>query len=127
MSYTEIKNAVVIQARVIHALMLRETKTRYGKHKLGYLWALFEPVLQVMVFVILFTMGGHETVSGMPLVLFVLTGVTPFILFRNTMQQGLNAIDANRALLTFPQVKTFDLGLDVAAFYDSGCLSWPSV
>lgn len=109
MSYTEVKRALVVQLRVIHALMLRETKTRYGKHKLGYLWALFEPVLQVLVFVMIFTMGGHKTVSGMPLILFILTGVTPFLLFRNTMQQGLNAIDANRALLTFPQVKTFDL------------------
>lgn len=109
MSYTDVKQALVVQFRVIHALMLRETKTRYGRHKLGYLWALFEPVLQVLVFVIMFTMGGHKTVSGMPLVLFILTGVTPFILFRNTMQQGMNAIDANRALLTFPQVKTFDL------------------
>jgi len=109
MSYTDVKQALIVQARVIHALMLRETKTRYGKHKLGYLWALFEPVLQILVFVVIFTIAGRQSISGMPIVLFMLTGFTPFLLFRNTMQQGLNAIDANRALLTFPQVKTIDL------------------
>ena len=109
MSYTDVHNALAVQFRVIHALMLRETKTRYGKHKLGYLWALFEPVLQILVFVLIFTLAGRDSVSEMPLVLFLLTGLAPFLLFRNTMQQGLNAIDANRALLTFPQVKTFDL------------------
>jgi capsular polysaccharide transport system permease protein len=109
MSYIDIKHALIVQTRVIHALILRETKTRYGKHKLGYLWALFEPVLQIAVFVAMFTLGGHKKVSDMPIILFILTGVTPFMLFRNTLTQGLNAIDANRALLTFPQVKTFDL------------------
>ena len=34
-----LQSAARVQTRVIWALMLRETKTLFGKHKLGYLWA----------------------------------------------------------------------------------------
>jgi capsular polysaccharide transport system permease protein len=91
------------------ALILRETKTRYGDYKLGYLWAVLEPVLFVSVFVGMFTLIGRTSASGMPITQFMLTGITPFLIFRKTMQQTNNAIESNRALLTFPQVTTFDL------------------
>jgi len=31
---------LVVQGEVIHALILRETRTRFGAYQLGYLWAL---------------------------------------------------------------------------------------
>jgi len=106
---TAVSNALAIQGRVIQALMLRETKTRYGLLKLGYVWALIEPALQVGVFVAIFTLAGRESASGMPLVLFLITGITPFLAFRKSLQQVTAAVKANRQLLTFPQVTLFDL------------------
>lgn len=103
------QKAITLQARVVGALILREIKTRFGDHKLGYLWALLEPVLFVTIFVGLYALMGKTSISGMPMAQFMLTGITPFFLFRNTMQQTINAIGSNRALLTFPQVTPFDL------------------
>jgi capsular polysaccharide transport system permease protein len=37
------------QGRVVWALMLRETKTLFGKHKLGYLWALINAAFSIGV------------------------------------------------------------------------------
>ncbi len=102
-------SALAVQGRVIHALILREIKTRFGRLQLGYIWALLEPILFVAIFYIMFMYGGRMQPSGMPLTLFLVTGIAPFLFFRNAMQMTMNAIDANRQLLTFPQVTPFDL------------------
>jgi capsular polysaccharide transport system permease protein len=104
-----LQKALMVQARVVRALILRETKTRFGDHKLGYLWAFLEPVIYVSIFVGLYALMGRTNVSGMPRVQFMLTGFIPFFFFTKTMQQTINAIDSNRGLLTFPQVTIFDL------------------
>jgi len=103
------KEQVFTHSRVIHALILREMKTRFGRAQLGYIWALIEPTLYVLIFVALFELRGRETASGMPIILFILTGAIPFIMFRDTMQRSMSAIDNNRPLLTFPQVTPIDL------------------
>ena len=39
------------QRRVIHALIIRETRTRFGDSRLGYGWALIEPILHIALLV----------------------------------------------------------------------------
>ena len=97
------------QLRVIHALVLRETKSRYGEHKMGFLWAFVEPMLMVGVMVVMFSIIRHDRPGGMPLVPYMATGFLPFMVFRDTMQQMVGAIVQNRSLLAFPQVTTFDV------------------
>jgi len=89
--------------------MLRETKTRFGRLKLGYAWALLEPIMQVAIFVAMFELMGRDTASGMPVILFLITGITPFLAFRNVLQRTTAAVTANKPLLSFPQVTLFDL------------------
>ena len=101
--------AAATQARVIRALMLRESKSRYGEHKLGFLWALLEPVLMVTLFVAVFSAMKADTIANMPLVTFMITGIVPFSLFKDTFAQMQNAVTGNRNLLGFPQVTTFDV------------------
>lgn len=103
------KEKIITHSRVIHALILREMKTRFGRAQLGYIWALIEPTLYVLIFLALFELRGRETASGMPIALFLLTGAIPFIMFRDTMIRSMSAIQSNRPLLTFPQVTPIDL------------------
>ena len=51
------------QLRVVQAIALRETRTRFGAHQLGYLWALVEPVLWILTFYGLFTVAS-EALEG---------------------------------------------------------------
>ena len=106
---TTVFAALSTQARVINALMLRETRTRYGNHKIGFLWALIEPAVSVSVFVAIFSALRHDQPGGMPLVPFMLVGFVCFALFRDPWNQMQGAIGQNRQLLTFPQVTTFDV------------------
>ena len=43
----ELAEAFSIQLRVIGALILREIRGRFGRAKLGYLWAIFEPLMHI--------------------------------------------------------------------------------
>ena len=105
----DIIDAIGTQSRVVHALMLREAKSRFGRQKLGYLWAVLEPTAFITIFAMMFAFGDAMRVSGILVVPFMITGFTPFLLFRNTMTQTIGAIETNRILLTFPQVTPTDL------------------
>lgn len=94
---------------VVRALLLRETRTRFGAHQLGYLWALLEPVLFVATFYILFSIAGRPAPSGMAMVPFLITGMIPYQLFQVTATRAVPAVQANRTLLFFPQVRPLDL------------------
>jgi capsular polysaccharide transport system permease protein len=105
----KVLDAFSTQLRVINALILRETKSRYGNHKIGFLWALIEPLVSVSVFVAIFSNLRHDNPSGMPLVAFMLVGFISFALFRDPWGSMQSAISSGRNLLTFPQVTTFDV------------------
>ncbi|MDO6460982.1 ABC transporter permease [Granulosicoccaceae sp. 1_MG-2023] len=105
----DVIGAFELQSRVIGAIILRETKSRYGEHRLGFLWVFIEPVLFVLGFAVLHTMLGARDHQGMTPELFMLTGLLPYMLFRDVMSQVSASINGNRALLAFPQVTTFDL------------------
>lgn len=109
--WTEMASAAATQGRVVHALMLRETKSRFGRQKLGYLWAVLEPAAFVALLAVIFSLARESSPSGMPVVPFMMTGFVPFFLFRSTMTQTMGAIETNRVLLTFPQVTLIDLVL----------------
>jgi len=44
------------QARVIHALIIREMRTRFGDSRLGYGWALIEPILHILLLSAVFSL-----------------------------------------------------------------------
>lgn len=100
---------VMAQLRVIHALALRETKTRFGHNRAGYLWALLEPIFWIMTFWGLYALAGRQSMAGMPFIPFLATGIVTYLLFYGTLEKVSQAINANRSLLFYPQVHTLDL------------------
>ena len=97
------------QLQVVHALLLRETKTRFGESQLGYLWALTQPLLWIGMFAIFYYLLGRMAPPGMSMVGFLATGIVSFSLFRETATRCLSAINANKGLLFYPQVRPLDL------------------
>jgi capsular polysaccharide transport system permease protein len=101
----------MLQFQVVHALILRETRTRFGTHRLGYAWALLEPVIMIATFAGLWSVMGRTRTLGYPTIPFLTTGFIPFILFRETSSRAVSAIDSNKGLLFYPQVRPLDLVL----------------
>lgn len=104
----ELLQALAVQGRVISALTLRETSSRYGNRKLGFFWAFFEPLAHVAVFIAIFSAISRTSPIGDNVGLFILTGIMPFQLFSNIVNNVMNGIAVNKPLLGYPQVMPFD-------------------
>lgn len=101
--------ALRVQGRVISALILRETRSRYGNNKLGFFWALVEPAAHVAVFMAIFAGLGREAPIGGSTGLFILTGIIPWLLYSNIANKVMHGFTANKALLGYPQVMPIDI------------------
>lgn len=97
-----------IQKSVIFALFIRELKTRFGSYKLSYVWMLVEPLAHMAVMSYIFSQIASHLVGGIDFSVFLVTGLIPFFLFRNTALHVMDGVDANRALFSFKQVKPMD-------------------
>lgn len=105
----ELRQALSLQGRVIYALILREAIGKYGKSKIGYLWALIEPTLQVLVLVTIFSALGRKSPVGGELAIFFATGLLPWMTYSAISSKLSGAYGANQALMAYPQVTTTDV------------------
>ncbi|MEQ9320393.1 MAG: ABC transporter permease [Polyangiaceae bacterium] len=101
--------ALLTQFQVIHALVIRETRTRFGRHRLGYVWALVEPVLFIALFAGMYALMDRRMPYDLPVVAFLVTGFIPYLAFQKTAQQAMQAINGNKGLLFYPHVRPLDL------------------
>lgn len=100
-----------IQGRTLHALMMREVITRFGRDNLGVLWLVAEPMLFTLGVAALWTAGGMNHGSSLPIVAFAITGYSSVLLWRNCVNRCLMAIESNMTLLFHRNVKVIDLFL----------------
>ena len=102
--------AASTQRRVIWALLLREVKTRYGKSRIGYGWALIEPLtlLGVLGVFMAYTKSSWSPL-GTHYIIFHYTGIGPYLLFLSTTNQLMIANRSLKAVLQFPMVQLVDV------------------
>lgn len=103
------RRGAVSSLRTIHALLLRESRTRYGRRSGGYVWALISPMILLVVMMLVFSAISRPAGAGDSLVVFFLTAILPIFLIRGAMTRGANAIRANRVLMHYPQVNAFEV------------------
>jgi capsular polysaccharide transport system permease protein len=108
---SEFWRGALVQGHVIHALILRETRTRFGTQQLGYLWALLEPMIWIATFAIMYKVADRRVPAGMDVVGFLATGIVTYELFSGTAARVGEAINGNRGLLFYPQVQPLDLAI----------------
>jgi capsular polysaccharide transport system permease protein len=101
--------AMRLQQRVIGALILREIRTRFGTSRLGYAWAVAEPILHFMVLSWIYMALMRQPLAGMSIALFFMSGVIPYFVYDKTGHRLAGAINANRALLHLALVKHVDV------------------
>ncbi|MFN3471412.1 MAG: ABC transporter permease [Aquificaceae bacterium] len=101
--------------RVVIALFIRELNTRFGKYRLGYLWALLEPLSTIALFVLVRgVLAGSlrgatdKIIYHVDFPLFLASGAVPWFMFRHVVVQVMNSIEANRGLFYYQPVKPID-------------------
>ncbi len=105
---SSIAAGLVAHAQVIQALVLREIRTRFGHYRLGYPWALAEPVAHVAVLSIIFGLRSPTVAGNVDFPLFLATGIIPYLLFHRMVMRGMSTVEGNRALFSYRQVKPID-------------------
>ena len=96
-----------VQQRVVSALLKREMLTRYGRNNIGFLWLFAEPMLFTLVMVAIWSV--RKAGYFIPVVEFAVTGYPIAMIWRNSVNRGMNAISPNNALLYHRNVKVLDI------------------
>lgn len=102
------ENPIVMQGRVLFALIMREMTTRYGRNAGGYIWAVLEPAGTVAMLSLVFEFIARNPALGSSFPFFFATGYMAFHFYLDISRVVGNAVTANRALLTFPRVTIID-------------------
>ena len=111
MAAHDLVEPLTIQGRVLLALMLREARTRYGRQRVGYLWALIEPMLHIALFYAIFRYTLRVVPLGQSLPMFLATGLATYVGFANVLNRTQGGFASNEALLAYPVVSVMDVFL----------------
>jgi capsular polysaccharide transport system permease protein len=93
---------------VWRAIFLREALDRLFGERAAWFWLLIEPIMHICFFVWVRTVMGFRNVGGMDAAVWLMVGLLSFFLFRRTGLQVMHAVDSNRPLFAYRQVKPFD-------------------
>lgn len=102
------RSGLEVQQAAVKALFLREIKTRFGKYRLGYFWAILEPAAHLLVLIAIFGFIMHKTMPDISFPVFLLNGLIPFFLFSSIATRSIGAIEANQGLFNYRPVKPID-------------------
>lgn len=94
---------------VLHALMLRDMRTRFGGSLWGYGVVVVWPCVHVSVLIGIYTFQHMPVPVGSSSALFFATGAVPVLVFQYISREVMKAVLVNRPLTYYPQVKLFDL------------------
>jgi ABC-type polysaccharide/polyol phosphate export permease len=98
------------QWRVLHALLMRELITRFGRDNLGVLWLVGEPMIFTLGVATLWSLAGlAHGGTGIPIVAFAVTGYSSVLMWRNATSHCSSGIEHNKPLLFHRSVHIIDV------------------
>src|SRR5438046_1486093 len=110
MSLASISNSSwATELRVIRALMLRDTRARFGAGFFSYLAAIGVPFVHLVCLMAVPFMANQIAPLGTDYALFVATGVLPYILCLYPARMTMLCLVDSGPLLGFPIVKPLDV------------------
>lgn len=105
------RSSLNITFAVWRAIFLQEALDRLFKERGAWFWLLVEPMTHIGFLAIMFGVIRKTTMGGMDVVVWVVVGMLAFFLFRRTGMQVMYAVDCNRPLFVYRQVKPFDTAI----------------
>jgi len=92
---------------LLYFLILRGIKAKYAQSVLGVGWAILQPLVQTVVFTIIFGNLAGLSSDGVPYVLFSFVAMVPWNYFSGILSESANSLVANKNLLSkvyFPRL-----------------------
>lgn len=80
--------------RLIWNLAKNDFKTRYAGSYFGVVWAFVQPVVTILVYWFVFSVGFRSDTGalGIPFVLYLVAGIVPWFFFQDALLGGTNAL-----------------------------------
>jgi capsular polysaccharide transport system permease protein len=97
-----------IQGRVIWALTLRESITRFGREGLGTLWLILEPAMFIIGVMLMFS-ALHADHAGLSYAEYLAVSYPTLLFWRNGTGRVVKAIEINRPLLHHLPIRPIDI------------------
>jgi len=107
MVFTQIRR----HTKIIGALMMRETITRFGREGLGFLWVVGEPLIFCLFVLVMWSLIKPEYEHGIRVGPFVMTGYMSLLLLRHQIGFSMYALQGNIGLLHHRQIAVLHLFL----------------
>ncbi len=108
LAQTSLRSPLQVAASVWYALLMREALHRFFVFRGAWAWLLLEPLFHAGYLTLIYILVRVKTVGGIDTVVWLLSGVMGFFLFRRTFGQVCLALRANQPLFSYRQVKPFD-------------------
>ncbi len=92
---------------LFYFLAWRDVLVRYKQTVIGVLWAVIRPLLQMVVFTIVFSRIAKLPAEGVPYPVMVFTAMLPWQLFATSLMEGSNSLITNSNLISkvyFPRL-----------------------
>ncbi len=96
-----------IQRRVIWALTMRETITRFGREGLGAIWMVAEPAMFIVGVMVIFS--HIESNAAYSIAEYLAVSYPTLLFWRNGTNRVTKAIEINRALLHHQPIRPIDI------------------
>ena len=106
---SSLRSSLVVQFRVLHALLMREVITRFGRENLGVLWVVGEPLVFTLFVAALWTLTGQHRGAGISPISLAITGYSGVLLWRNPTSHAASGIVQNKGLLYHRNVRLLDV------------------
>ena len=102
-------SSLAVRWGVVYAIVLRDIRTRFGHTRLGYLWAILEPISHLMTLgTVFFLLNTAPPPVGDNLFLFYITGLLPFLMFAHVSQELMGTSGSSTMLFMLPVVRRTD-------------------
>ena len=103
------KTPIESYLHVLHALILRDMRTRFGASIWGYGVVVLWPCVHVFMLIAIYTFQKLAAPLGDNRALFFASGAVPVLVFQYISREVMKAVIMNRPLTYYPQVKIFDV------------------
>lgn len=104
-----ILDALREKRNVMAAIMLRDMRTRFFNHGLGFLIVSLWPLAHMLILIAIYTLLGRTAPFGDSLPVFFATGLIPTLTFMYVSRFMCLSLILNRPMLAFPVVKVLDI------------------
>lgn len=102
------RNYLAVTLAVWNALFLRESVARLSSSRGAWVLIVLEPVLHTAFLLLIYTALRTRSVAGADVVVWLVLGLTTYFTVQNIFQRLMGAIDANKALFAYRQVRPID-------------------